>query len=416
MTNRVLIEQVQISGNRIDYRYTVGGEWAEAFNLQEPFFIEYECDISSVPESVAAIPLLANLLPMAWVYDAEIVAPACDKDFWDSVEAFKKGYADMYPMIELKGKLTVSEVQDNRLPDQRGAVALFSGGVDAFNTLICHADEKPVLLSVWGIDIEHDNTAGWEVVETHIRQAARDFGTDLIVIKSCLRRFLDKRVLGRKVAPSGDLWWHGFQHGVGTISQAAPVVYALKKSTVYFASTYTAADVGRVTCASDPTIDNFVRFCGARTVHDGYEYNRQMKLQNIIRYCEKNDRRITVRVCWSSKSGFNCCLCEKCWRTMLGIYAEKRDPVDYGFDLAGDKLKAVSKKMHYGNIDKFSAIRYRMIQDRMRENCRAKDLPKPIRWFYFADVTKLDKDTLPKKLRRTARRLLRGVRGRSKPG
>ena len=192
------------------------------------------------------------------------------------------------------------------------------------------------------------------------------------------------------------------------------MVYALKKSTVYFASTYTIADKGKLTCASDPTIDNYVRFCGAHVVHDGYEFTRQMKVRNIVEYSERTNRKIHLHVCWKA-GGANCCLCEKCWRTLLAIYAEKRAPYDYGLEHDDKKLRTLSKKMRYGVNKKFGEIFYDSTQETMRKNCRRKDLPKSIRWFYSADVTKFNKDTLPKKLRRKARLMLQVVRGEKKP-
>ena len=135
---------------------------------------------------------------MAWVYDAEIVAPVCDKDFFDSIEDFKKGYIDMFPMMELKGKLTVNALQQNRPAEQSGSVAFFSGGVDAFNTLINHAEEKPVLLIIWGIDVYFDDIAGWKKVEENIKKAADTFKTSFVPIRSCLRRYLNRSELEKK--------------------------------------------------------------------------------------------------------------------------------------------------------------------------------------------------------------------------
>ena len=91
MKNRVIITPPLISGSRIDYRYTVEGEWKEAFK-KEPFFIEYSRDISSVPDGITIIPLLAQILPIAWLYNAEIIMQSCDKAFYDSIDEFKKGY------------------------------------------------------------------------------------------------------------------------------------------------------------------------------------------------------------------------------------------------------------------------------------------------------------------------------------
>ena len=149
MKNRIIIDIPVISGSRISYHYTVEGEWVETFKQEEDFFIEYSCDISSVPEGVAIVPLLANLLPMAWVYDAEIIVPVCDDDFYQSIPEFKKGYIEMYPMMQFGGKLTVAELQKNAPKTQNGVAAFFSGGVDAFNTLTQHADEKATLFTIW---------------------------------------------------------------------------------------------------------------------------------------------------------------------------------------------------------------------------------------------------------------------------
>jgi len=406
MANRVLVEAPRISGNRIDYAYRVEGEWADAFQPEEAFFIEYGCDISSVPEGVAVVPLLANLLPMAWVHDAEIAVPVCDRDFFGSIEDFKRGYAEMYPMLEFKGKLTAGALEECRPESGGGALAFFSGGVDAFNTLICHREEKPTLLTLWGADVKFRDAAGWERVRANSERVAAEFGVDFVPVKSCLRRFLNYEALTRKVAASGDNWWHGFQHGIGLISHAAPVAYAAGKTTVYFASTNTAADRGKIPCASDPAIDNFVRFCGARAVHDGYQSTRSMKLRSIAQYCRSTGGKVRLRVCWESRGGANCCGCEKCWRTMLALYAEGLDPRDYGFEYDDRRLKKLSGRMRY-EIDKFQGSYYRPIQETMRANFSRDQLPAAIRWFYSADITKLGRDTPYKKFRRGARRAVR---------
>lgn len=46
----------------------------------------------------------------------------------------------------------------------------FSGGVDAFSTLISHIDETPELFTLWGNDILYDNQSGWKNVEKHIEK------------------------------------------------------------------------------------------------------------------------------------------------------------------------------------------------------------------------------------------------------
>lgn len=408
MGNKITINEVSVKNNRIDYKYNVSGEWSEAFNLNDLFYIEYSCDISEVPEGVAVIPLLANLLPMAWIYDAEIVVPVCDKDFYDSINDFKKGYKEMYPMLNFGGKITVGELQEN-VCNGTGSAAFFSGGVDAFNTLVNHANEHPTLLTIWGADVQFEDTIGWERVLKHLKITAEEFKVDFVTIKSSFRRFLDIRPLMEKVYASGDDWWHGFQHGIGIISHAAPVMYAMGKKIVYFASSFTAADKGKVTCASDPTIDNYVRFCGVKVHHDGYEYTRQMKIHNIVQFSHKIKKDIQLRVCWQSSGGTNCCSCEKCWRTILGIYAEGFDPRKFGFYYDDKQLYRLAHRMKYSGDKMFSALRYQAIQKTMRENVNKMDLPKAIRWFYEADINTLGQTPLWFKIIRKIKRIAEAI-------
>ena len=389
--NKIIIQLPKIENQKIIYSYDVLGEWDEAFNSSNEFFIEYSCNLLNLPLGVAIVPLLANILPISWVYDAEIVAPICDEDFYNSINDFKKGYIDMYPTMTFGGKLTVEKIEKNVVNKQNGCAAFFSGGVDAFNTLTQHFEEKPTLITLWGADIKLNDINGWNNIEKHLEKAADDFEIDFVVVKSSFRMFLNESVLIKKVEQSGDGWWHGFQHGIGIISHAAPIMYVLGKETVYFASSFTAADKGKVTCASDPTIDNFVKFCSCNVVHDGYEFTRQMKIHNITQFSRKTGKNIPRRVCWESTGGSNCCNCEKCWRTIMGIYAEGENPHDYGFEYSDEQFSKLSKKLRYSGNKMLGPLRYKPIQDSMRKNTEKNDLPKSIRWFYDIDINKLGK-------------------------
>ena len=68
---------------------------------------------------------------------------------------------DMYPQINFLGKIHADKLENNSYSENNGAAAFFSGGVDAFNTLVNHAEEKPVLLTLWGADVKLDDVSGW---------------------------------------------------------------------------------------------------------------------------------------------------------------------------------------------------------------------------------------------------------------
>ena len=265
------------------------------------------------------------------------------------------------------------------------------------------------MLTMWGADVKLEDVEGWNRVKAHLEQTAQDFDIQFVTIKSAFHKFLDEGVLSKKVAVSGDDWWHGFQHGLGMYSHGAPLAYTLGIKHIYFASSFTAADKGKVTCASDPTVDNFVRFCGVSIVHDGYEYTRQMKVHNITEFVRQTGQIIPLRVCWESEGGSNCCHCKKCWRTILAIYAEGENPNKYGFDYSKEQLKLLAKKMRYGEDRMFSKLRYAPIQKSMINNCQKNDLPYEIRWFYDADMNHLGEAPIWRKIGRKIKRAIKRV-------
>lgn len=406
MGNRIIVDSPIVEQNRITYKYKVEGEWEKVFADSKSFQVEYSIDISNIPEGIAVIPLLANILPMSWVYDAEIVIPACDEDFYYSIPEFKKGYEQMYPMMKFLGKVKCEKLEKNAVSENDKVACFFSGGVDAFGTLVSHAEEHPILITLWGADVKLNDLQGWKNVENHLKITAEKFNTSYVTVRSEFRTFFSEVKTTEKVKISGDGWWHGFQHGVGIISHAAPIVYVLGIKKVYFASSFTVADKGKVTCASDPTIDNYVRFSSTEIIHDGYEFTRQMKVHNIVEYAKKNGVEIPLRVCWESTGGSNCCKCEKCWRTILAIYAENQDPRKYGFNYTDEQLKHLAKTMKHCGNKMIGALRYEPIQKAMQSNCQKKELPKAIRWFYDAKIEHLGEVFLWKKILRKVKRIL----------
>lgn len=288
---------------------------------------------------------LFNILPIAWVYDAEINITELDADFSNHLADVKKGYEDMYPMIEFKGKINCN-IKENRsitVSRSTSSAVFFSGGADAFHTLIAHIDEKPLLVTLYGADIHLKDAAGIANVREFVSKIGKRFSLENTGITTSFRNIINKNLLSVKVKESGDDWWHGFQCGIGLIGHVAPLVYLLGLKKIYIASSYSKHVQGQYTCASDPSIDNNVYFCGGRVYHDGYEYSRLEKVRDIVKYSQENNIRIPLRVCWESTGGYNCSKCEKCLRTIFAIIAEGGNPEEFGFTW-NEKLKKMCRK------------------------------------------------------------------------
>lgn len=176
MTNKIVVDKVKITSNRIEVIYTIEGEINKYFNHEEKcFWAEYTEDISSVPESIAVIPFVCNVLPIAWLSDAELVVNELDEEFYHSLFEVKHGYMLLSRMLEFKGKVTVNHIINNRYETTKQSAVLFSGGVDAFTTLFRHLDEKPVMITLRGADVKLSDVEGWKVVSEHVESTAKTF-------------------------------------------------------------------------------------------------------------------------------------------------------------------------------------------------------------------------------------------------
>lgn len=373
---RMTVDAVNISERRIVYSYSVQGDWAACFNPAAEFFIEYSEDISRTPKDIAVIPFLCNVLPIAWVLDAEVVVPELNNNFYEHLPQIKHGYADMYPRINFGGRLTVGELVRRDYQVGNKTAAFFSGGAASFDTLIAHAEEHPTLITLLGSDIKLTDREGWQRVSKHAQETAQQFHCKNLFVASSFRLFLREGVLSRLVMPlSNDGWWHGFQHGIGIISHAAPYAYLHRLKKIYIASSFSRKY--KFTCASDPTIDNYLRIGKCVTVHDGYDFGRQDKLRRICDFTRRTGEKINLRVCWQSSGGKNCCACEKCYRTICGILAEGENPAEFGFTAYSfEQMRRDFQKP--GFISNIVIKLWQNIQARFRE--RPENLPRNLNW------------------------------------
>jgi 7-cyano-7-deazaguanine synthase in queuosine biosynthesis len=185
----------------------------------------------------------------------------------------------------------------------------FSGGVDSFFSLIKHRDEIDNLVLIHGFDIPLAETKTFELALEQAQEAARLFGKRLIVVRTNLHWEESRLYEGAPRIPCG---W-GMYHGAAL----AAVAHALTPShgKIFIASSFSYADLHP--WGSHPLLDPLWSTEAVQIVHDGGE-TRTDKLRVLVQYPEALTR---LRVCWENLGEYNCGLCEKCVRTMLGLRA-----------------------------------------------------------------------------------------------
>ena len=338
------LNQIEKQENTVIYHYSVSEELKHFFSSRL-FIIEYPLSLETVPDAVLAVPFVANVLPIVWLTDSELVIPELDKAFYDCIPNVKAGYETMFPESSFLGKVTVGNVVPCENPSKDRCALFYSGGVDSMQTLISHVEEHPILLSVWGSDIRYDNQDGWNVMHKAIEEAASHYHLDEYVIRSTFREFDDEGALDRQFsAQLKDGWWHGAKHGLALLGHVAPIAWLLGLNRMYIASSHCPQD-GHVRCASNPLTDDHVRFANCQVCHDGFAFSRQDKIKNIVQYNKGKVTVLPLHVCWETQTGSNCSKCEKCYRTMCAIAAENTDCSVYGFE----KLES-DKHFHYNLV------------------------------------------------------------------
>jgi len=277
----IRIENVIREINRLSIYFSFSKNLSNFFK-ENIFYIEMDIDFKKIPESIAVIPFLCNVLPIVWLSDAKCYIKNIDAEFKNSIPEIREGYKMMYPMLDFKGKIEAEYVVNENKQVFNSAISLFSGGVDAITTALRHINEPLILLSIWGsADFPLNDTIGWEIHCKNMKQQAKMLMKPLVILRSNFYSFIDNwGSLNDLIKESGESWWHGFQHGIGLISLSAPFAYISKAGMVYIASSFCSGQTS--TCASDPTIDNKLHWSNTQVFHDGYELSRQAKTHYIV--------------------------------------------------------------------------------------------------------------------------------------
>ena len=399
--NIMRVQEIKrVNHNRLEYSYTIEGEWKKYFEPSNPMWVEYSQPVDQVPDSITVLPLIGNVIVLASLMDADIYVDEIDRDFYECIEEFIEGFDSIMPdHVHFKHRDIVhaNKIVDTPLSptEQEENLLFFSGGVDATFSLITHLEEKPALVTIWGADIPWDNEDSWKQAIAFNQRIANHHQVKLIPIHSNFRTsFHADNINDYSVNLVGNWWWPAFQHGIAMMCLTAPVICGKRKK-LYLASSFTSDDLkklGSIATASAPQIDNHVRLCGCQVVHDANAYSRYNKITHICRFYEHDEFKPFLRVCYHSKEGGNCGVCEKCVRDIMSILVAGYDPELYGFRYHKEKIAQnfAAGLQEMARTEKVACISfYQELQAAYRAKCSIEQVPLVLRAFYEVDLETL---------------------------
>ncbi len=264
----------------------------------------YEVPEAHAPElSLSGDPWLALMLPLAVNLQEplRIQAPV-DSALLSSVQELMAIWSLWYPKLP-PVRIEAEAVSAARARAGSITASLFSSGVDAWFSLLRHADGAAFpkideLLTVLGLDVQLDNPQGCQGLEQAQRVAADHYGLKAMLVSTNL-------------AKTG--WFKAADWGMlghGCALAAVGLILERRYSSLIIPSSYRYSDLHP--WGSHPLTDPLLSTSSLRMIHDGAAYSRVQKTEYVAR---SEVALNSLQVCWETGSFRNCGVCEKCCRT-----------------------------------------------------------------------------------------------------
>ena len=178
----------------------------------------------------------------------------------------------------------------------------FSGGLDAFHTLLCSGRDIDDLVFAHGYDIPIDEKRRFAAAEASVRAVAGAVGARAVIVRTNLRRRRPFKGAG----------W-GRTHGGALAALGHACGDELGEILISSAYTRESGNDWGSSWDTDPGWSS----SRLKVTHFGEEFTRDDKMRAVVHHPLVRDH---IRVCWENRAATgNCGECEKCVRTMVYV-------------------------------------------------------------------------------------------------
>lgn len=391
----IKIEQLKIRENQLLlFKLSFSREVRKYFS-SNLFYVEYDTDVHNVNKTILQIPVISNVVPIAWAIGADIHVKELDEAYLECLNKIKPVMLKWYPNLPFSTNIEVDNIVSNNFGN-KGYGLLFSGGLDSTVSYIRHKEKKPNLIMVWGADIRLDRERFWRKIKNQYKDFADKENVKINLVKTNMRQFMNEALLnikfGRYLTDSS--WWSAIHHGIGLLGLCAPISVPEHMGAILIASSHTP-ELLEYPWGSHPLIDNNVSWADVKVVHDGYDLSRQDKIRCLKSYIRKCNRYPRVRVCWSQYHISNCGRCEKCSRTITGLVLENIDPNKCGFNISSDFFNFLKQNFVKRRFDlsRDRVLFWRDIQRHIPKQMghNLYDCREFFRWFKDFEISEVEK-------------------------
>ena len=336
--SEIFISEPLLKSRKLISKLSVSKDLTKYLKTNE-LFIEYDTDILA-DTSILNIPLIATVLPLAWLTGSDIHVDILDRRFKESMDKLKLSFKQMFPMIPFTTNIHTEELVDNRIgaggAEKTGL--LFSGGVDSTYTLLKNLHKKPKLIMMWGVDNfpYPEHSPHWEMgIKTYTRFSSKK-DLDFHLIKTNISQILDDTRIEHSFHDElydGRLRF-ALQHSLILLPTAAPLSVGRFKHFLIAASFLPGINFSLYPRAALPSLDEMIVWADLTVEHHGFIDRTEKLMGAIVDYLKNDD--LTFRVCVRSElvdGNLNDSMCEKCLRTLVLLVLASIDPNTCGFTI-----------------------------------------------------------------------------------
>ena len=312
----VKIQNIKVSNNKIS---------ADVIVNNEHNYVWYEFPKNQKLSERPANAFLVIFLPIAMKFGGIFeINGEISKSLYNNTFVYQDILLKWFP--ELK-RVTIKAnkiSKDINYTKKRKTISCFTGGVDAFYTLIKNNKKINDLLYVWGFDIPLTEEKFFNKVKKHLSSVAKKFNKDIIFVKTNLGFEVTNKYAS----------WGNFCYGPAIAS-----VLLLMSENYNYCYMPSCNDYSVLVPRGSHIIINYLWNCdGLKFIYDGAEASRIEKVDFIS---DNDEVRKNLRVCYSSNDKYNCCKCEKCIRTMASLEALDKSGI----------IKTFPEKLNVKEID-----------------------------------------------------------------
>lgn len=412
--NKIVLDHISINNNVVRYGFHTNEELKVYFKTDN-LFIQYEEDVTNVPLSILTIPFVNIMAGLSWLADAMLFVDEIDKTYYDAFQRIKVAYSELH-RVQFKGVFVPSKFVSNCFHESKNkSILLFGGGVDCHTSFLRNRDTVSKIVNIYGWlkDINEKSDVDVSDANSTKEYAMKMGGVDAVHVRSNFAAMFDLATIDEKLCKPiiKTSYWYGLLHPMAFLSITAPLAWKYQMPNLIIASSFTK-DRANVRCASYITTDSEFRFAGEGcAIHEGFELGRQEKVKYLVDYQRSIGSPYYFQAC--SFNDHNCCVCEKCFRTIVELVAENANPRDFGFNHIQGRLKdhwekVISKDIALWGVAKESYY-YNLSSLRMRENYENLDDEQKefTDWFLAFDFNKAKQEGLKKYYRKNIFKILK---------